>query len=101
MTTDLLLVLLLLAAAVTMFVLNRPRMDAVALIMLVLLPLTGTVTVQEALAGFGDPNIVLIAALFVVGEGLVRTGVARGVGDWLGDKAGSNETRLLVLLMLV
>lgn len=101
MTTDLLLVLLLLAAAIAMFIINRPRMDAVALIMIVLLPFTGAVTVQEALAGFSDPNIVLIAALFVIGEGLVRTGVARRVGDWLGEKAGSSETRLLVLLMLV
>jgi di/tricarboxylate transporter len=101
MTSDLALVLLLLVAAVTMFVLNRPRMDAVSLIMIVLLPLTGTVTVQEALSGFSDPNVVLIAALFVLGEGLVRTGVARHVGDWLGDRAGGSETRLLVLLMLV
>jgi di/tricarboxylate transporter len=101
MTADLAIVLLLLLAAVAMFILNRPRMDAVALIVIVLLPLTGTVTVPEALAGFSDPNIVLIAALFVIGEGLVRTGVARHVGDWLGNKAGSSETRLLILLMFV
>ena len=44
-------------------------------------------------------NIVLIAALFVIGEGLVRTGVARRLGDWLNSQAGSSETRLLVLLM--
>jgi di/tricarboxylate transporter len=55
---------------------------------------------EEALAGFSDGNIVLIAALFVIGEGLVRTGVARRLGDWLKSKAGSSETRLLVLLML-
>lgn len=100
MTTDLALVLLLLAAAIVMFVINRPRMDAVALIMIAVLPLTGTVTMGEALAGFSDGNIVLIAALFVIGEGLVRTGVARRLGDWLNDKAGSSEIRMLVLLML-
>jgi di/tricarboxylate transporter len=44
---------------------------------------------------------VLIAALFVIGDGLVRTGVARRLGDWLIAKAGSSEIRLLVLLMLV
>ena len=101
LTTDLALVLLLLAAAVAMFVVNKPRMDAVALLMIVLLPLTGTITVSEALAGFSDPNIVLIAALFVIGEGLVRTGVARRLGDWLDRKAGSSGTRMLILLMLV
>ena len=100
MNTDLALVLLLLAAAVAMFVLNKPRMDAVALLMIVLLPLTGVITTNEALAGFSDPNIVLIAALFVIGEGLVRTGVARRLGDWLDRKAGSSRSRMLVLLML-
>jgi di/tricarboxylate transporter len=100
MNADLALVLLLLAAAVAMFVANRPRMDTVALIVMVLLPLTGVITMGEALAGFSDPNIVLIAALFVIGEGLVRTGVARRLGDWLNSRAGSSETRLLVLLML-
>jgi di/tricarboxylate transporter len=54
----------------------------------------------EALAGFSDANIVLIAALFVIGEGLVRTGVAQRLGDWLTARAGKSETRLLVLLML-
>jgi di/tricarboxylate transporter len=100
MNTDLLLVLGLLVAAVVMFVLNKPRMDAVALIMLTVLPFTGVITMGEALAGFSDSNIVLIAALFVIGEGLVRTGVAQRLGDWLTNKAGSSETRLLVLLMM-
>ena len=101
MTTDLAIVLVLLAAAIAMFVVGRPRMDAVALIMIAVMPFTGIISVNEALAGFSDSNIVLIAALFVIGEGLVRTGVARRLGDWLNASAGSSETRLLVLLMLV
>jgi di/tricarboxylate transporter len=99
MSTELVLVLALLAAAIAMFAIGKPRMDAVALLMLTLLPFTGVISMQEALAGFSDGNIVLIAALFVIGEGLVRTGVAQGLGDWLIRKSGSSETRLLVLLM--
>lgn len=101
MTGELAIVLGLLVAAIAMFAINRPRMDAVALIMLTALPLTGIINVNEALAGFADANIVLIAALFVIGDGLVRTGVARKLGDWLTAKAGSSQTRLIVLLMLV
>lgn len=97
---DLAVVLVLLVAAILMFAINKPRLDAVALIMLTALPFTGVLTMGEALAGFSDPNIVLIAALFVLGDGLVRTGVARQLGDWLVVKAGSNEIRLVVLLML-
>lgn len=100
MNPSLLIVLSFLGAAVGMFALNRPRMDAVALIVLTTLPFTGIVTMGEALSGFSDPNIVLIAALFVVGEGLVRTGVAQRLGDWLTHTAGGSETRMLVLLML-
>jgi di/tricarboxylate transporter len=101
MTIQLAAVLVLLAAAIAMFATNRPRMDAAALIMLTALPFTGVVTMGEALAGFSDANVVLIAALFVIGEGLVRTGVARSLGDWLTSMGGGSETRLIVLLMLV
>jgi di/tricarboxylate transporter len=101
MSTDLAVVLALLVAAIIMFAINRPRMDVVALIMLIALPFTGVVSMGDALAGFSDPNIILIAALFVVGEGLVRTGVAQRLGDWLIRRAGGNDTFLLVLLMIV
>ena len=91
MNTDLAVVLALLAAAIAMFALNKPRMDAVALLMLTVLPLTGVITMGEALAGFSDSSIVLLGALFVIGEGLVRTGVAQRLGDWLLQKAGQQR----------
>lgn len=84
-----------------MFMLNKPRMDAAALIMMVCLPLTGVITMDEALAGFSNSSIVLIAALFVLGEGLVRTGIAQQLGDWLMRHAAGNESRLVILMMLL
>ena len=101
MPPDLAIIVVLLAAAILMFAANKPRLDVVALLMLTLLPFTGVITIGEALAGFSDPNIVLIAALFVIGDGLVRTGVAQRLGDWLIARAGRNEVRLIVLLMAV
>jgi di/tricarboxylate transporter len=99
LNAELALVLGLLAAAVVMFMRNRPRMDVVALLMIAALPFTGTVTIAEAVAGFSDPNIVLIALLFVLGEALVRTGIARRLGDWINRSSGGSEVRLVVLLM--
>ncbi len=107
MSVELALVLALLIAAIVMFAIDRPRMDAVALLMLTLLPFVGMVTgktvvsMNEALAGFADANVVLIAALFVLGDGLVRTGVARMLGDWLTTRAAGNDALLLILLMVV
>ena len=99
--SDLAIIVVLLALAIVTFAINKPRLDAVALIMLVALPFTGVLTIGEALAGFSDPNIVLIAALFVLGDGLVRTGVAQRLGDWLIATAGDSEARLIALLMMV
>lgn len=100
MSSELISVLGLLAVAVAMFVLNKPRTDVVALLMLVSLPLTGVLSMDEVLAGFSDANVILIAALFVIGDALVRTGIAYRLGDWLVARAGSSETRLVILLML-
>ena len=100
MNAQLLFVIGLLAACIGMFVANKPRMDVVALLVIVVLPLSGILKVSEAIAGFSDPNVILIAAMFVIGEALVRTGIAFRLGDWLVAKAGGSETRLLVLLML-
>ena len=100
MPLELGLVLLVLFLAIVMFTFDKPRMDFVALLVICTLPLTGVIEIKEALIGFGDPNVILIAAMFVIGEGLVRTGVARQIGDWLVATAGSSSNRLIVLLMV-
>lgn len=83
MNSELLWVLLLLFIAIVLFTTNKLRMDVVALLVIIAFVLSGTLSLQEATVGFSDPNVILIAALFVIGEGLVRTGVAYQVGDWL------------------
>ncbi len=93
-------VLALLALAVFLFIRNKIRMDVVALLMMLLFSFSGILTTQEIFAGFSDPNVILIALLFIVGEGLVRTGVAYQVSEWLLSASKNSETRVLVLLML-
>ncbi|BFU64318.1 SLC13 family permease [Rodentibacter abscessus] len=92
--------LALLAVAVLLFVRNKVRMDAVALLVMLAFYLSGILTTDEIFAGFSDPNIILIALLFIVGEGLVRTGIAYQVSDGILKLAGNSETKVLVLLML-
>lgn len=93
-------VMALLVFAIWQFIQNKLRMDIVALIVMLFFGLTGILSVNEVLAGLSDPNVVLIALLFIVGEGLVRTGVANQVSDWLMRVSGASETKVLVLLML-
>ena len=100
MSGELLLVLALLGVAIVLFSLGRPRADVVALLMVALLPFTGVIDVSEAIAGFADPSVVLIALLFVIGEGLVRTGLAQRISSFILRVARGDETVLLVALML-
>ncbi len=90
---------LIIAAAVAMAS-NRIRYDIIALLVVIALMLSGTLSVAQSLAGFGSSVVILVAGLLVVGEMLARTGVARAVGDWILHKGGSSETRLLVLIMI-
>lgn len=100
MNGELIWVLCLLAVAVILFATGKVRMDAVALLVIVAFILSGTLTTEEAFSGFSDPNVILIAALFIIGDGLVRTGVATSMGAWLIKVAGNSEIKMLVYLML-
>lgn len=93
-------VVVLLVFAIWQFMRNKLRMDIVALIVIAFFSLSGILTVQESFAGLSDPNVVLIALLFIVGESLVRTGIAYQVSEWLMKVAKASEIRVLVLLML-
>ena len=100
MNGELIWVLSLLLIAIILFATGKVRMDAVALFVIVAFVLSGTLSLPEAFSGFSDPNVILIAALFIIGDGLVRTGVATMMGSWLVKVAGSSETKMLIYLML-
>ncbi|MGL9733667.1 MAG: SLC13 family permease [Symbiopectobacterium sp.] len=69
-----------------------------ALLVILAFVLSGILTLSDALVCFSDPNVILIVALFVIGEGLVRTGVAYQVREWLIRVVGNSEIKMLVLL---
>ncbi|WP_373766571.1 SLC13 family permease [Glaesserella sp.] len=100
LTHPLFWVFILLVFSIWQFIQNKLRMDIVALLVIAFFSLSGILTVNEVFAGLSDPNVILIALLFIVGESLVRTGIAYQVSEWLMRVAGESEARVLVLLML-
>jgi di/tricarboxylate transporter len=101
MTHEMLIVFGVLAGAVVLFASGRVRPDVVAILVVLALNLTGVLTIQEALAGFGQPVVVLIAAVSIVGEGLIATGVTYRLGELVMKAGGSNEARLVALVMVL
>ncbi len=97
---DMLLTFAILVGTVLLFVFSKLRADMVAVLSLLALFLTGILTSQQALAGFADSTTIMVAALFIVGEGLARTGITARLGQFLMKQAGNSELRLLVVLMI-
>jgi len=99
MNEQLLVTLGLLLICVVCFVINRPKMEVVALFAMTALPALGILPVKDAIKGFSDSSVVLIGLMFVVGEGLVRTGISADVGSWILKKSGGSETKLIAFMM--
>ncbi|MBR1800064.1 MAG: SLC13/DASS family transporter [Bacteroidaceae bacterium] len=93
--------LIVLAVTALLFALNRVRSDVVALCALIALLVAGILSPAEALSGFSNPVVIMMAGLFIVGGGIVQTGLAKMVSSRLMTLAGQSELRLFLLVMLV
>lgn len=92
---------LVLGAAVAVFVWDAFPVALVAIGVALSLWATGVLSLDQALAGFGDPTVIFIASLFVVSEALDAAGVMSWAGQQLIARAGASRTRLLVLTLLL
>ncbi len=100
MTPELVYVLGVILVTLLLFATEKIRMDLVALLALLALALPGLLSAQEAVAGFSDQSVIIIAGLFVVGGAMFRTGLADAMGRRLQASAGTSYLRMLVLVML-
>src|SRR5688500_18698277 len=99
MTTQIAIVLILLFVAVVLFALERIPIELVALLLVIALVLTKTLTATEAFAGFGNDIVITIAGLFILTGGLAKTGVIDEVGRRLHRAAGDSEFWITALIM--
>ncbi|MGE7954209.1 SLC13 family permease [Lysinibacillus xylanilyticus] len=101
MDVQLTLTFLILGATIFAFVTNKVRADLVAIVSLLAFVITDILTPTEALAGFSNSVVLMIAGLFVVGAGILRTGLAGMAGQLLLKWSGNSELKLFVLLLII
>ena len=75
-------------------------MDVVALMVLGALALSGLVTADEAFSGFSNPAVITVWAMFILSDGLTRTGIAGIVSEYVTRFAGGGEKRLIAMIMV-
>jgi di/tricarboxylate transporter len=89
----------ILGITIGVLVWGRIRADLVAVLSVLALFLAGVIDTGQALAGFSNSAVIMIATLFIVGEGLSQTGVTTWAGNKMVKLAGKSQTRLLILMM--
>jgi di/tricarboxylate transporter len=91
--------LLILLAAVILFITEWIRTDVVALLIVIALYVTRVLKPEEALSGFSSEPAIVIAGIFVLSGALHATGLSDMIGDWIGKLAGKSLTRALAVIM--
>ncbi|MCE6951287.1 anion permease [Cereibacter sphaeroides] len=97
--SDIWTVFAIVGVIVVLFIWDRLPVIAVCMIAALSLWATGILTLNQSMAGFGDPAIIFVASLFVVSAGLEATGVTAWAGQILIRQAGDSRPRLIVLMM--
>ncbi|MBU3821555.1 SLC13 family permease [Flavobacteriaceae bacterium XHP0103] len=94
------LMLIILAVTIALFVWGKFTPDIVALLSMLSLYLTGILDAKETLSGFSNPTVIMIAALFIIGESIAQTGWTALAGKKFVEWAGNSITRLLFIVTL-
>lgn len=92
--------LVILIITIALFVWGKFPPDVVALMSMLALFLTGLLDMSETLSGFSNPTVLMIAALFIIGEGLARTGWTALAGQKFVAWAGKSIPKLMILITL-
>jgi di/tricarboxylate transporter len=101
MSASILVVFALVLVAIVLFAWERVPFDVTAVIIMVTLMLSGILTPEEGLAGLSNAATVTIGAMFILSEGLRRTGVLSIVGDYFAQLAQRNYWGAVAAMMSV
>ncbi|GAB4147438.1 MAG: SLC13 family permease [Planctomycetota bacterium] len=93
--------LLLPLLAIALLATDKAHMSVIGVGLVLATAVPGLVSPDDAVSGFANPAIVTVAALFVVGEGFLRTGAAAILADRLLRRTGGRESTVILLVMLM
>ncbi|MHC4459556.1 MAG: SLC13 family permease, partial [Planctomycetota bacterium] len=98
MTPEMILTMMVLIVVITLFIFEWVRVDVVGIIMMVLLPLIGLISPNEAFVGLSSNAVCSIIAVIIIGAGLDKTGVMNQVAVPIIKIAGKSEKKFIALV---
>lgn len=100
LSTEALVVILVTAATVVLFVTEWLSIDLIGLLVIVTLVLTGTLSIEDGVAGFSSRALITIACMFVLSAGLIRTGALEVLSSAMFGVAKGKKPLLVIALMV-
>ncbi|MFC1836673.1 SLC13 family permease, partial [Thermodesulfobacteriota bacterium] len=98
LTNQMIMVMAMIGIAVFLFIIEWVRVDVVAIIMMVTLPLLGLVTPNEAFIGLSSNAVVSIIAVIIIGAGLDKTGIINRLVAPVMRLAGESQSRITIMI---
>lgn len=90
---------LILLAALVLFITEWIRTDLVAVMVVVALYATRVLSAEDALSGFSSEPAIVVAGIFVLTGAMHATGLSNTIGKWIGKWAGESFTRAIAVIM--
>jgi len=95
LTPQIAMVLLVILGVIILFISELVRVDVVAIMMMVILPMLGLVTPHEAFVGLSSNAVVSIIAVIIIGAGLDKTGIMNQLAAPIVRFGGDSYPKLI------
>ncbi|MEJ2642576.1 MAG: SLC13 family permease, partial [Desulfosarcinaceae bacterium] len=95
------IVSLILALTLYLLISEKLPVDVTAIGVIALLALTRILTPVEAVAGFANPAVITVGAMFLISRGLIRTGAVEHLSTRVINFAGGKSRSALLLVLLM
>jgi len=100
LTTEMIMVMAMICVAIFLFIVEWIRVDVVAILMMVTLPLLKLVTPNEAFVGFSSNAVISIIAVIIIGAGLDKTGLINRIVAPVLRIAGNSTSRIVLAISI-
>lgn len=100
LTSEMMLVMAMIGVVIFLFIVEWIRVDVVAILMMVTLPLLGLVSPTEAFIGLSSNAVVSIIAIIIIGAGLDKTGLVNKVVAPVVKLAGDSQNKVVIYISM-
>jgi di/tricarboxylate transporter len=101
MSTDMIIVFVILFAAVIMFSIEKIKNDVAAIIIMLSLAWTKVIPLDQAFSGFSSNAVISIMGVMIIGYGIEKTGIMDSLAQLIIKKTGTKENIITATVMIV